>query len=573
MQQTFDGGYIIFGRTDSYGAGESDAFLIKTDAIGDTIWTRTYGGNNIDSPANVQQTTDGGYILCGTTYSHTVGLSDIFLIKTDASGYIIWVRTFGGSDFDKGYSVQQTTDSGYILVGSTRSYGAGSTDVYLIKTDAVGDTLWTRTYGGIDWDEGLCVRKTAEGGYIITGKTGSYGAGESDVYLIKTDAQGDTVWTRVFGNIYRDYGSAIEQTMDGGYIIAGNNYTWGPPREDVYLIKTDANGDSSWTKTYGGVESDEYGGCVKQTLDGGYIIGGSIYIYSPYGGDLYLIKTDERGDTVWTRTYDSGGLDDGGTDIYLTRDSGFIAAGTARTFADFSDIWVLRFEGEHPAVFMNPVAPPIVIPQGGGSFLFNVLLDNSTPNPFTIDVWTEAVLPAGRLMTPILYRSSISIAARAVVSRQLNQFVPAYAPSGNYIYRGNVGTYPDSVVASDSFPFEKLGTDNDGRLGSPSDWPCYGWFDDDEASAIQPSEFTLHPSYPNPFNPAAALSFDLPKACEVRLTVYDIAGREAARLAEGLYPAGRHSMLFDASGMASGVYFARLQAGDFRQTLKLLLVK
>jgi hypothetical protein len=168
-------------------------------------------------------------------------LNDVYLIKTDANGDSLWTKTFGGTDNDFGLSIQQTTDGGYILVGETYSFGAGNDDVYLIKTDANGDSLWTKAFGGIGNDFGNSIEQTTDGGYIIGASTYSFGAGNVDVYLIKTDANGDSLWTKTFGGTAYDGLRSVQQTIDGGYIIAGYTNSFGA---GIYLIKTDANGNS-----------------------------------------------------------------------------------------------------------------------------------------------------------------------------------------------------------------------------------------------------------------------------------------------------------------------------------------
>jgi hypothetical protein len=298
--QTADGGYIVAGSTRSFGAGYCDVYLIKTNASGDTLWTSTYGGTSYDYGRSVQQTADSGYIIAGGTWSFGTGFYDVYLIKTDASGDTLWTRAYGGTDIDNGLSVQQTSDGGYIIAGYTRSFGAGTPDsanFYLIKTNAQGDTLWTRTYGGTGDDEGHSVQQAADSGYIITGGTRSFGAGTPDsanFHLIKTNAQGDTLWTRTYGGTYSDYGYSGQQTSDSGYIIAGYTMSFGAGAGDVYLIKTDASGDTQWTRTYGGTGDDE-GYSVQQTSDGGYIIAGSTASFGAGSDDVYLIKTDSLG--------------------------------------------------------------------------------------------------------------------------------------------------------------------------------------------------------------------------------------------------------------------------------------
>jgi hypothetical protein len=209
------------------------------------LWTKTFGGINDDRGNSVQQTTDGGYIVTGYTGSFGAGSTDVYLIKTDVTGDTTWTKTFGGTSGEQGNSVQQSADGGYIIAGTTNSFGVDSIDVYLIRTDATGNSIWTKTFGGTGKEIVYSVRQTTDGGYIIGGITTSFGAGSFDVYLVKTDATGDTSWTRTFGGTSYDGGYSVQQTTDGGYIIGASSVSFGIGGSyDVYLIKTDANGNS-----------------------------------------------------------------------------------------------------------------------------------------------------------------------------------------------------------------------------------------------------------------------------------------------------------------------------------------
>jgi hypothetical protein len=295
VQQTSDGGYIVAGFTSSFGAGGWDIFLMKTDASGNLQWAKTFGGMNDDLAYSVQQTSDGGYILAGYTGSFGAGDYDFFLIKTDANGNIIWAKTYGGIYYDLAYSVQQTSDGGYIVAGETWSFGAGYLDIFLIKTDASGNVQWAKTYGGTGWDGANSVQQTSDGGYIVAGYTRSFGAGGYDIFLIKTDANGNIIWAKTYEGTDSDWAYSVQQTSDGGYILAGLTRSFGAGGWDIFLIKTDANGNLQWAKTYGGTDWD-YAFSVQQTSDGGYIVAGYTRSFGAGGSDVFLVKTDASGD-------------------------------------------------------------------------------------------------------------------------------------------------------------------------------------------------------------------------------------------------------------------------------------
>ena len=440
-RQTFDGGYIISA---SHLSGTAyNVWLIKTDAFGVTIWTRSIGGNNDDGCWSVEQTLDSGYVMTGFTRSYGAGFNDVYLIKTDANGDTIWTRAYGGRDEDQGNSVQQTFDGGYIVAGFTYSFGAGGEDAYLIKTDANGDTIWTRTYGSSQGDGAYCVQQTPDSGYVICGYT------NFDVYLLRTDAFGNTIWTRTYGGNGGDYGNSLDQTTDGGFIIAGHSGSYSNNWSDVYLLKTDSLGNQQWYRIFSDSQYDNRGQEVQQTSNGGYIITG--YTFRGDYGDLYVIKTDSLGNAEWTHTFGGNG-DETGTSVQQTFDNGYILCG-ATDMLGSADVWLIRLEGE--LVLTLTPQPSIVIPASGGSFDFEALAANGTPNPLIFDAWSEVELPNGRAYGPLIMRQSLNIPSQNIITRRITQVVPGNAPAGNYRYIGNVGVYPDTIWCSDEFEFVK----------------------------------------------------------------------------------------------------------------------
>ena len=367
VRQTSDSGYIVTG----YSRG--DVYLIRTNALGDTLWTRMYGGPSSDVGVDVQQTFDGGYIVAGHTASFGGGSSDLYLIRTNDLGDTLWTRTYGGSSADFGLSVVQTPDSGYAIGGYTLSSGAGFSDAYLVRTNAAGDTLWTRTYGGAYNDYCRSVGRTSDGGFILAGETISLSTPSNQIYLVRTDSAGDTLWTRKFGGTSDEYGFSVQQTADTGYIVAGYTESFGAGSRDAYLIKTDPLGDTLWTRTYGDSNNNQ-GMSVQQTSDGGYIVAGYTDPSGTGSTDVYLLRIDALGDTVWTRTY-GGTLADLGLFVRQTSDSGYVVAGSTLSFGAINlDVYLIKTGSDG---LLTDVAAeiPTGIPE-------EFLLRQNYPNPF-----------------------------------------------------------------------------------------------------------------------------------------------------------------------------------------------
>ncbi len=242
VQQTSDGGFITSG---TWFGTPGVGWIEKTDLLGNVQWTQYFSSISYFTEANsVQQTPDGGYIVCGAGYPALDQPMDLWLIKTTATGVVQWNRHYGGQSYEIGRCVTQAADGGYIVAGVTNSYGAGGTDGWLIRTDATGNILWDKTFGGTRNDSLYWVSNTGDGGYILAGATDSLGAGGSDGWLIKTDVDGNTLWEKTFGGPGNDSLKSVSQSHFGGYIAAGSTDSYGAGSTDVWLIKTDEQGNA-----------------------------------------------------------------------------------------------------------------------------------------------------------------------------------------------------------------------------------------------------------------------------------------------------------------------------------------
>jgi hypothetical protein len=296
LVQTNDGGYALAGRTASLGAGHYDFWLVKTDAAGNAQWSRTYGGTVWDDAHALVQTTDGGYALAGTTQSFGAGYTDFWLVKTDELGNMQWNQTYGGTETDVAEALVQTGDGGYALAGNTMSFGAGYADSWLVKTDSSGNMQWNRTYGGAGIDVAEALVQTGDGGYALAGGTiFSFGSNSVDAYLVKTDASGNLVWNKIYGGTDSEYAYALLQTGDGGYALAGYSDDYAG-NYSAYLVKTDASGTMQWNKTYGGT-NDNYAYGLVQTGDGGYALAGIA------GGRAWLVKSESESGLAWIPSF------------------------------------------------------------------------------------------------------------------------------------------------------------------------------------------------------------------------------------------------------------------------------
>ncbi len=332
VQRTSDGGYVVAGHTTSFGNGDQ-AYLLKADADGDKIWEKDFGGVGSDDGRSVQRTSEGGYILAGTTESFGNG-SQVYLIKTYDNGSEIWEKAYGGKDDEEGYSIQQTSDGGYIAAGTTTSFGNGN-QVYLVKTDVRGNKTWEKDFGGPEDEGGYSVQQVP-GGYVVAGYTTSFGK-RYQVYLLKTDTSGNKIWENNFGGMEDEWGYSVQQISDG-YVVAGYT-TSSDKRYQAYLLKTSTGGNKIWEKDFGGKE-EERAYSVQQTPDGGYI---AVGYATPYfnGSQVYIVKTDANGTEQWYYRFGGAG-DEGAMSIINTADGNYTVAGATNSFGDGDQVYLAK---------------------------------------------------------------------------------------------------------------------------------------------------------------------------------------------------------------------------------------
>jgi hypothetical protein len=325
----------MVGRTGSFGAGDFDAWVVKLDFRGDVVWQKTYGGDKVDWIISIQQTSDGGYIFAGHTESFNTGDdADLWVVKLGSRGDVTWQKTYGTpkADYTHGDSIiQQTSDGGYVLVAKTY-YGQVDGDIWVLKLNPNGDVVWNKKYVGDSKDTPGSIQQTSDGGFIVAGETNSFGSGSSDAWVIKLDSSGDVIWQKTYGGSEPDGAKSIRQTSDGGYIVSGSteSFSFSANSEDVWILKLSSSGEVVWQMTYG---FPRKGRSIRQTSDGGYVV----------AGDRYIVKLDSQGSMVWRRGYD-GPVDDV---VYIAQqasDGGFIAAGATASFGNYVSAWVLKVD-------------------------------------------------------------------------------------------------------------------------------------------------------------------------------------------------------------------------------------
>lgn len=398
IQQTTDGGYIVAGSSNSIdgditgnigSTNNSNCWIVKITNIGEIEWQKALGGSGADTANSIQQTADGGYILAGNSDSNDVdvtgnhgGFSDYWVVKLGENGGIEWQKTLGGTGNDQAFSIQQTTDGGYVVAGFSESNDGdvtgnrGNIDYWIVKLNGFGVIEWQKSFGGTGSDWATSIKQTIDEGFVVVGFsdsndgdiTGAHGS--DDYWVVKLNSIGGIEWQKSLGGTYYDAACTIQQTTDGGYVVAGQSQsidgdvTGNHGYADYWIVKLNSLGNIEWQKSIGGIYS-EYPTSIQQTTDGGYIIiGTSIPL-----GDLWLVKISNIGDIEWQKGYGSDG-GEGGSSIQQTTDGGYIIAGGISStyvtgFHGDTDYWVVKLSNTlsvpettidtHFVIYPNPV--------------------------------------------------------------------------------------------------------------------------------------------------------------------------------------------------------------------------
>ncbi|PJA26220.1 MAG: hypothetical protein CO189_12020 [candidate division Zixibacteria bacterium CG_4_9_14_3_um_filter_46_8] len=573
--ETYDGGYVMTGFTLSFSNNpgvESDLWLVKTDSNGNVVWSRTYGGSNHDLGYYVEETSDRGLIVTGRTLSFGSG-TQLYVIKTDSLGNIVWERTYGGPLNEQGRHIKQISDGGYIISGFTTSFGPGDFDAYFIRIDRYGNIMWERAYDRSQLpypygDFGQCAVETPDGGFMMAAVT-SGATSDRDYWLIRTDGNGDTLWTKVYGGIGEEECKTVEMTSDGNYIIAGRSQSFGFGREDFWLLKTDPNGDTLWSASYGGFHND-FGYWGEQTSDDGYILGGRSLSFGNGDNDYWVVKADDQGALKWSQRYGGPG-EDFAFKVRETTDGGYIIGGYSNSFgAGEDDFYLVKIGHQIIRIGVIPQNPPVVVPRGC-SVVYSGTLLNNTQNNQQYYVWAKMRRPNGTYFN-FGNKSRITNGPNQLLQYSPLTFqIPGDAPLGTYTFIAYCGfTYPN-IIDSATFDFSIVD-----MLCSPTgaeDWRFQAW-DECPASDEQiPGATAMAENYPNPFNVSTEIRYLVPAAAQATIDIYNILGQRVETLINSFQEAGWHSTQWDASARSSGLYYFVLKTQDQSVVRKMVVLK
>jgi hypothetical protein len=581
--RTFDGCYLLGGYSWGNCTAPRDAHLWKVDPNGNPLWYADYGDPLYEERLESIFEKNNHRILGGGFTDNpalSFGGKDMYLIHTRPNGALLWENHYGRDLDDECFAVIETSDGGYLLGGYTTvedSVGVFSTDFYLVKTLATGSIVWEQVWGDPHVDDVIfSVVENPGGGYAVAGVT--YRSGDADMYLANTDLLGNVLWEQLIGSSPGDQiCRSVQTTSDGGYVLGGI-FCAPASLPDMLMVKTDASGSVDFEYTYGGAGMDK---CfdVKQTPDDGFLLGGKTDSFGP-DIEMYLVETAEDGGQTGEEIYNDSPQMLVCRSLALAPGNRCILGGSSITIPEVDELMALVLvRHQHLTISVTPVGSPVIIPPTGGSFQYEVEITSVIAEPFFLEAWVEIVLPGGGPDITVVGPVSTTISPYASISATLTQFIPAAAPAGIYTVNGFTGGDVGPAPLVDSFTFEKLSFPDSGSGGMgeiQEGWFSMGGFsdlDEIELNESQPQNYKLIDVYPNPFNPTTSISFSMPQAMKISLTVYDVSGRLVAEVVNGWRDAGSHEVTFDGSGLSSGVYIYRFSAGSDQTSGKMMLIK
>jgi hypothetical protein len=549
------------------------------------IWNKAFGGTNIDVGHAIDKTSDGGYIITGYTRSFgTMSGRNVWLIKTDPLGNEVWQKTFGGNNDEEAYSVKETADKGFIIAGYTKSFGAGLNDIYVIKTDSAGNEVWQKTFGGTLDEEAFSIIQASDGNFVVAGVTSSFAVGGRDVWLSKINNSGIEIWRRSLGGLGSDGARSLEETSDGGLILTGWTFSYGPGNiGNLWLVKTDSSGMQQWHKFFGGTGVDR-GYSVKEVTDKGFIVTGYTSSFGFGLDDLLLIRTDSLGNEIWNKSFGGTGRDYGHS-VIQTSEGGFLSAGyTLSSGAGGDDFYLVKTDIhgnlEWSKTFgggSSDIAYGILETHDGGTIIVGHTLSYGAG---VHDVWlvkTSTVVPVELISFSGYYQNG-TVSLEWSTASEVNNL-------GFEIERKINGQQWESLnfikgngtlneISRYSY-FDKINSSGlyCYRLKQIDYDGTVTYFSTIEVNAPLPDEMYLYNNYPNPFNPVTKIKFYLPESLHTEINIYNSNGEEVAKFLNKILSEGYHELLFDASDLSSGIYFYTLKAGDKILRNKMIYLK
>lgn len=562
IRQTTDGGYIIAGETNSFGSHQVDAYTVRLNASGIAQWQNSYGAFNESSSnsfADVEQTTDEGFIMVGRAVHNNRAYA--YVVKTDADGDTAWTRTFSDPQATIDVSaraVLPTEDNGYLIAGYALSVFPTHGYVCLFKTNSAGDTVWThlmREREVFAYEACEAIAPATGGGYLLAGNCYPEGSNNTDGLLMRVNATGRVERSRYYGYENYDAFNSVAECANGGYILAGTSYVDENRAHDIYIVRTDVMCDTIWTKRIGG-PNDDRAMSVHEATDG-FIIGGRTRSSGAGNDDFYLLKLDADGEQLWSRTY--GGSEHDWCDaMQSTDDGGYVLCGSTASFgAQDYDLYAVKTGpdpagSECPTLCVNAAPITVNVPvtqcsfQADGQHWFRIQLAEGEYR-FQLDGFSGSTD----------YDFYTFLSCTDVDPTSCSSFEVG---TENMLCQvtGSVELYVEVVTYSGPYGSYRL------LVSSTSS--------ETQSAEPVPTEFSLS-AYPNPFNPITTIAFALPQTESVKLAVFDISGRLIQTLLNTRIEAGRHEVEFDGRALPSGVYLAQIRTGSFVQTHKIILLR